>query len=466
MSQGRGLVIGVIGDFSGAGGASGGGRRFLDIDRDDFDDVFRRLSPRVRPGLPFCQEIELTSWEHLHPDELALRVPALSKLMDARDEVGNPSLMRRIIEDSGVDVEAVAGAAQQSPEEARASAPAAKMSEGDLLDAILDGKPPEGPVEVVSPSADPEFDRVIAEIVGASADRTDYAQQDRWRQAIDREIAERMRAILHSRPFQRLEASWRSLRSLVMALETGEDLRVRVLDLSRGALAADAAGGRSPLLDRLVVEDAGGMPGGEPFGLLVADYALGAGDDDRSILGALAAVAGRAQAPCVTGLSPSFFPEGDLDWDGLEGLCQGLGGAAGSDHLGLIGPRLLLRLPYGPETEPIDRFEFDEQPAEGSGDYLWGNAAYAVAFVAGEACASLGHVAAVAKFAQLEDLPVHVARHGVDVASVGPTDRLVSDSEIERLADLGLIPLVGFRGRDTAFVARFQSLTGDGLFPD
>jgi hypothetical protein len=51
--------------------------------------VFQRLSPRVKTGLPFCPEIELDAWEQLHPDELAARVPALSKLLGYARRTGN-----------------------------------------------------------------------------------------------------------------------------------------------------------------------------------------------------------------------------------------------------------------------------------------------------------------------------------------------------------------------------------------
>jgi hypothetical protein len=50
--------------------------------------------------------------------------------------------------------------------------------------------------------------------------------------------------------------------------------------------------------------------------------------------------------------------------------------------------------------------------------------------------------------------------------STGPTDRLFTDSEIELLTRLGLIPVVAVRGRDEAFVASSRSVTGAPLFPD
>ncbi len=72
----------------------------------------------------------------------------------------------------------------------------------------------------------------------------------------------------------------------------------------------------------------------------------------------------------------------------------------------------------------------------------------------------------MAKFAQLEDLPVHVYRAEGEVRSTGPSDRLLSDADIERLKGLGLIPVAGARGRDLASITSFRSVTGEPLFPE
>ena len=74
--------------------------------------------------------------------------------------------------------------------------------------------------------------------------------------------------------------------------------------------------------------------------------------------------------------------------------------------------------------------------------------------------------AAVARFAQLEDLPVHVYRAEGEIHSTGPSDRLLTDAEIERLKGLGLIPIAAARGRDLASIGCFRSVTGEPLFSE
>jgi len=466
-------IVGVIGGFSGSSGASGGAqrvadRRFLEIDRDNFQEVFRKLAPRVALDLPFCDSLELTRFEQLDPGELVGRVPALSSLLAAREAVGDPSRMRALIRESGPQAGRVEAAAAEAGD-GREREPVVETTEGELLDAIVEGRPLAGRPRVARRSADPEFDRMVAEIVSGSADRTDYARQDRWRAAIDGELAARVRDILHHSAFQRLEAAWRSLRALVTQAETGEALRLRVLDLSRDELLAEIASApeaAATLLHRRVVEDEKGTPGGQPFSLLLVDEAFAATDDDLRVLEHLAGLAARAELACAAGVDPTFWTGGEFDWTGASALVERARMLPGAERLGLLCPRVLVRPPFGADTDPVDAFEFEEtaggEPREG---YLWGNPVFALGRVALRAFADFGALKALPKFAQLDDLPVHVYRAEEEVRSSGPTDRLFTDSEIERLTRLGLIPVVAVRGRDVAFVASFRSITGAPLFP-
>jgi hypothetical protein len=52
------------------------------------------------------------------------------------------------------------------------------------------------------------------------------------------------------------------------------------------------------------------------------------------------------------------------------------------------------------------------------------------------------------------------------IHSSGPTDRLFTESEIDLLTQLGLIPVVAVHGRDVALVASLRSLAGVPLFPE
>src|SRR5512135_1928185 len=51
--------------------------------------------------------------------------------------------------------------------------------------------------------------------------------------AIDAMISKQLNAIMHHPEFQKLEAAWRGLHQLVMNTETGENMKVRVLNISK-----------------------------------------------------------------------------------------------------------------------------------------------------------------------------------------------------------------------------------------
>lgn len=444
----RDFILGVIGDFSGAGEVDP--ERFVEVDRDEWQSVFSRHAPRLSLALPFCDELHLAEWDDWHPDALVERVPSFGGLLAAREAVSDPGRARTLLAGAGVVLPQVEPAADPALTE--------PVAESALLDDILSGKGQDGAVRVVRPGSDPAFERMLHEIVAPHAERIDHARIQAWRDAIDGEIGTRMRALLGHPEVQSCEASWRSLRGLVWGSETGENLRIRILDLPRAAL--DEPDPREHALHRLVVEPKQDRLGGQPFGLLLADYAFGASDEDLAGLAHLARVSVDGDVPCLTGAAPELLREDDADAArAFLARARELPGAA---RVGLCGPRSLVRLPYGRAENPVDRFAFEEVDEDSDvSTYLWGNAAYAVAHAAVEAVAATGHARDARRFAERGFLPFHPRGRGLD--PVGPTEQMLLDHEIERLQAAGLIPLAGVRGRDAAVVMAFQSLTGDSL---
>src|SRR5262249_7778835 len=118
-----------------------------------------------------------------------------------------------------------------------------------------------------------------------------------------------------------LEASWRGLRYLVGQVPEGENIKVRVLNVSWKELARDLERAlefdQSQLFHKVYSEEFG-MPGGEPVGLLLGDYGVRARPgpehpyDDVGVLLRLSAVAAAAFAPFVAGLHPSFLGLGSF----------------------------------------------------------------------------------------------------------------------------------------------------------
>ena len=92
--------------------------------------------------------------------------------------------------------------------------------------------------------------------------------------AIDAVMSRQTDAIMHSEEFQKLEASWRGLRKLVFNTETGESMKIRVLNCSKKDLLRDfqsASEFTESALWKNIYEFEYGTYGGDPYGALIGD---------------------------------------------------------------------------------------------------------------------------------------------------------------------------------------------------
>ena len=106
----------------------------------------------------------------------------------------------------------------------------------------------------------------------------------------------------------------------------------------------------------------------------------------------MAKIAASAQAPFITGASPSLMQmeswqelanPRDLtkifstpEYAGWRSLRE----SEDSRYIGMCMPRFLARTPYGAKTNPVEEFNFEEDVAGADHNkYAWANAAYAMA---------------------------------------------------------------------------------------
>src|SRR5439155_11708371 len=108
-----------------------------------------------------------------------------------------------------------------------------------------------------------------------------------WIAEVDKKLSAQLNEIMHHEDFQRLEATWRGLKYLVDQSETGESLKIRVLNANKRDLQKDlerAAEFDQSGLYKKVYEEEYGQLGGEPYGLLIGDYEFGRGPEDVNLL--------------------------------------------------------------------------------------------------------------------------------------------------------------------------------------
>jgi type VI secretion system protein ImpC len=294
---------------------------------------------------------------------------------------------------------------------------------------------------------------------------------------IDHLISLQLNEILHHPAFQKLEASWRGIKYMMDQSETSSMLKIRVLNVSKKELLRDLQ--RAPEFDQSVMfkkvyEDEFGIFGGEPFGALVGDYEFSKHPEDIELLEKVSQVAAGAHAPFLTAAAPellnldSFSQLGDPRdigkiFDSTEfAKWKSFRASEDSRYVGLTMPRVLMRLPYGKDTKPVDDFNYEEG-VDGTdhSKYLWGNAAYALGARLTQAFAQYGWCASIRGVeggGLVEGLPTHTFRTDEgDVALKCPTEVAITDRREKELADQGLIPLVHCKGTDYAAFFSVQS---------
>ena len=140
-----------------------------------------------------------------------------------------------------------------------------------------------------------------------------------------------------------------------------------------------------------------------------------------------------------------------------------------SKYVCLTCPRILMRLPYGRDTKPVEGFNFEEG-VDGTdhSKYLWGNAAYALASRMTQAFATYSWCVAIRGVeggGLVDGLPSHTFRTDEgDVALKCPTEIAITDRREKELADQGLVPLVHCKGTDKAAFFSIQSCNKPKLY--
>jgi type VI secretion system protein ImpC len=311
-------------------------------------------------------------------------------------------------------------------------------------------------------------EQVIAKTVSVDAGLV-KAIEERIRQ-LDDLISDQLNAILHAKPFQDLEASWRGLHYLVMKTETGTRLKLRLLNLTRQELQNDlekATEFDQSALFKKVYEEEYGTFGGHPYSCLVGDFAFGRHPNDIALIEKISEVAAAAHAPFIAAASPALF---DMDswvdlgvprdlakgFDTLDLMTfQNFRKGEDSRYVTLVLPRFLLRLPYGAKTRPVEGFGYEEKVSgKDHSNYLWGNAAFLLAERITDAFAKYGWTAAIRGVeggGRVEGLPAHIydTDEG-DRALKCPTEVSITDRREKELNDLGFIALVHAKGENYA----------------
>jgi type VI secretion system ImpC/EvpB family protein len=410
----------VLGDFSGKPAEERpplATRPTQRVDVDNLDDVLRRLRPRltIPAGTMWFEQID-----DFHPDQLYARLDLFQGLR-----------------------------------EARTTPPA---THDDTLGRLL-GKPSEPGAASTATTAS-GLDALIRNIVAPHIVKDTEAQTRPYVAAVDAAIAEQMRTLLHSPAFQSLEAAWLGVRWLISSLELDQNLQLHLFDVTRDELLHDVIAAQGQIaqtgLHRALVDRARDAPEAPGWSALVGLFQFGPSGTDMGLLAALGLIASQAGAPLLAG----------ADWalagDDTSSLAawQTLRRSEVAKWIGLAAPRVLLRLPYGKATNPIEAFAFEELVGTpGHEEFLWGNASLAIALLIGKAFTARGWEMEPGDEREIGDLPAYTFTRDGEREMQPCAERYLTESQVGQLLNAGLLPIASRRDRNAVVAVRFQSVS-------
>ncbi|MBW1903298.1 MAG: type VI secretion system contractile sheath large subunit, partial [Deltaproteobacteria bacterium] len=284
----------------------------------------------------------------------------------------------------------------------------------------------------------------------------------------DKKLSLQLDAILHHPEVQKLESAWRSLKFLVDRTDFRENIKLEIVNVSKDDLLEDFEDSpevvKSGLYKTLYTAEYGQF-GGKPYAAMIGNYDFGPGPQDVKLLQYVASVAAMSHAPFIASAGPQFF--GLDDFNGLPNLkdlksifegpqytkWQSFRESEDARYVSLTLPRFLLRLPYGPDTQPVKAFNYQEDVSASHGDYCWGNAAFTFASRLTDAFAKYrwcANIIGPMGGGAVEDLPLHQFEAMGAVQTKIPTEVLISERREYELAEEGFVGLTMRKGSDNA----------------
>jgi type VI secretion system protein ImpC len=307
-----------------------------------------------------------------------------------------------------------------------------------------------------------------AEKRGVKIDKTVPRTLKKLMALIDVELSDQLGEIMRHPDFQKLEGTWRGFNYLVMNSETGEQMEIRALNLTKKELQKDLEGASEfdqSVLFQKIYENEFGSPGGKPYGALIGDYEFSQSNEDVGILEKISGVAAAAFCPFVAGASAKMFGQ-EKDFEKLSKIrdlktwftsadfikWRAFRESPDARYVALAMPRVMAREPYGPETRSIEEFDYQETPpgkAVPHDHYCWMNAAWVYGAVLTRAFAQYGWCTAIrgAEFGgKVEGLPLHlVTDEDGDKSIKCPTEVLITDRREKELSDCGFLPISHYK---------------------
>lgn len=298
-------------------------------------------------------------------------------------------------------------------------------------------------------------------------DKLDKALLDQMIGELDHQLSQSLDQILHHPAFQRVEGVWRGVEHLVSRTDFRQNIKIELLDLSKDELREDFEDApeivQSGLYQHTYCAEYD-QPGGEPIAALISAYEFDASAQDVALLRNISKISAAAHMPFIGSVGPTFFMKENIEdvaaikdignyFDRAEYIkWKSFRDSEDSRYIGLTLPRVLGRLPYGPDTVPVRSFNYVEEVKGPDHDkYLWTSASFAFAANMVRSFENNGwcvQIRGPQAGGAVEDLPIHLYDLGTGSQVKIPSEIMISETREFDFSNLGLIPLSYYKGRD------------------
>lgn len=509
-------------------------RKMVQIDRDNFNKVLESIEPRVKFNVPntlpgesgeLSVNVPFMHIDDFDPVVVVQRVPKLNAIYLERSRLrdfmakldGNDGLngiLSELLSDSekGDALKAAVTGASEAVAAARTERAAGKIDQTAYEAAVLeayaaeleDGQTiarmlSEGQM-ILEDAQKPYAIELIAEYVEQvmvkddlipTGDNPDYNHGGMLTHRIaekDITVSKQLNLIIHHDDFQTLEGSWRGLHFLVMNSETNNKLKIRLLNVSYDDLFKDldkAVEFDQSALFKIIYEEEYGTFGGEPYSVLLGDFEFGRTARDLKFLEMISGVAAAAHAPFIASAYAKLFDMDDFSnlykprdlsklFESAELIqWRSFRESEDSRYVTLTLPKVMMRLPYHHENNPVEGIYFDEDVAvtlvdtdeDGNSTektlkqvdarkILWSNPAYVLGQRITNAFSLHGWTAAIRGVeggGLVEGLPAYTFEtENGDIELNCPTQVAITDRREKELNDLGFMAICHCKGTNKA----------------
>ncbi|MES9829104.1 MAG: type VI secretion system contractile sheath large subunit [Candidatus Thiodiazotropha sp.] len=267
-----------------------------------------------------------------------------------------------------------------------------------------------------------------------------------------------LRSVLHNASFQKLEASWRSADWLLHSIEPDPSIKCYLLDIRRSELELERSSHTEPTtssLYRVIMETLERQDLLESSFILIDDHNYGPDLESTTMLDWLGLLIDRFDGTLLAGSSSSFLNDQVKSGNSFNAW-HAFRKQPSARRIALLYPETLLRLPYGSATDPVQSLSFEELNQNWTIDeMLWGNPAYAQAVVLINRWMTEEDTV---QASLLTDLPAFTYQSEGERHLQPCTKQLLNEQQIEQLLNLGLVPVIGSRNRNTLQLPWFQHL--------